>query len=96
MIYFNRISATKPIKPKITIEIASDAGSTVEPVPIVTATLSLSANDQSILVGYGDRDFLHFEQIVSCETPQKKLFGNKTSCFLSLFRSTRMPKRIKY
>lgn len=64
IIYSYRISSAKPIKPKVTIEIASDVGSTVEPVPIVTATLSLSANDQSILVGYGDRDFLHFEHIV--------------------------------
>lgn len=65
MIYSYRITSTKPIKPKVTIEIASDAGTTVEPVPIVTATLTLSANNQSILVGYGHRDFLHFEQIVS-------------------------------
>lgn len=53
------------MKPKVTIEIASDQSDTVEPIPVVTASISLGVNQQSLLVGYGDRQFLHFENIVS-------------------------------
>lgn len=49
----------------MTIEIASDQSDTVEPIPVVTASITLGANQQSLLIGYGDRQFLHFENIVS-------------------------------
>lgn len=60
-----RISTSKPVKPKVTIEIASDQSDTVEPIPVVTASITLGVQRQSLLVGYGDRQFLHFENIVS-------------------------------
>lgn len=62
--------AGKPIKPKVTIEIASDDQTTgaVAPVAVVTAafngqsTTALAAKNQ-VLIGYGDRQFLQFELI---------------------------------
>lgn len=55
----------KPIKPKATIEVASDTDQNVRPVPIVAALLDYNSDEQSLLLGYGDRLFLRFELIVS-------------------------------
>lgn len=55
----------KPIKPKVTIEVASDADNNVIPIPIIAALLDYNNDEQSLLLGYGDRLFLQFELIVS-------------------------------
>lgn len=55
----------KPFKPKVTIEVASDTDNNVTPVPIIAALLDFNIDEQSLLLGYGDRLFLQFELIVS-------------------------------
>ena len=62
--FYFRTNPAKPIKPKVTIEIASDSADMVEPIPIITASLNFSNKDQTLLIGYGDRNFLRFETIV--------------------------------
>lgn len=56
----------KPIKPKVTIEVACDASDVVEPLPLMAASNAAGhglCTAQSLLIGYGSRQLLQFEQI---------------------------------
>uniref|UniRef100_U5ETI9 Small-subunit processome Utp12 domain-containing protein n=1 Tax=Corethrella appendiculata TaxID=1370023 RepID=U5ETI9_9DIPT len=60
-----KLKSLKPIKAKHTIEIASTAVTTknVERIPILTATLNFSLNENEVLIGYGSEQNLKFERI---------------------------------
>ncbi|XP_019552560.3 WD repeat-containing protein 43 [Aedes albopictus] len=64
---FDKININKPIKANYTYEVALDtAGSgskAVDRLPIFTASVDFSANQEQILVGYGSDLSLKFEQI---------------------------------
>lgn len=60
---FYRINSAKPIKPKVTIEVASDHSDIVEPIPLLAASIEHSVSEHSLLVGYGSRALLQFEHI---------------------------------
>lgn len=49
----------------MTIEVASDQSDIVEPIPLLAASINLGATEHSLLVGYGSRALLQFENIVS-------------------------------
>lgn len=51
----------------MTIEVASDQSDIVEPVPLLAASLSLGVQQHSLLVGYGSRALMQFENIVSIQ-----------------------------
>lgn len=53
---------TKNIKPRVTIEIATDSTQIVEPIPIISATIEFGNKSKSIHYGYGDRHNLRFEE----------------------------------
>lgn len=59
----NRINSAKPIKPKVTIEVASDHSDIVAPIPLLAASIEHSVSQQSLLVAYGSRALLQFEHI---------------------------------
>ncbi|XP_055855975.1 WD repeat-containing protein 43 [Episyrphus balteatus] len=63
LIPLDNIKSEKPMKPKVTIEIASDSASVIQPIPAIAASLEHAMKGQ-ILFCYGDRQFLTFEQIV--------------------------------
>lgn len=54
---------SKTIRPKVTIEIASDSAQMVEPIPIIGASIDFGVKSKSIHFGYGDRQYLRFEQV---------------------------------
>ncbi|XP_055906734.1 WD repeat-containing protein 43 [Eupeodes corollae] len=62
LIPLDSIKAEKPIKPKVTIEIASDSTSAIQPIPAVAASLEHAMKGQ-ILFCYGNTNFMTFEQI---------------------------------
>lgn len=53
---------TKNIKPRVTIEIATDSSQIVEPIPIISATIEFGNKSKSIHFGYGDRQNVRFEE----------------------------------
>lgn len=63
--YFSLVrKCTKPIKPKVTLQVASDTGQTkdvVTPIPIIAA---LFHNDTSIMLAHGHNLILTFENVV--------------------------------
>lgn len=63
-ILMDNIRAEKPIKPKVTIKIASDSVQTIEPIPAVTASLKFGLVKKELRFGFGDNQFLIFEDIM--------------------------------
>lgn len=70
----------------MTIEIASDSSTVIEPIPAITASLQHNTQTSDILIGYGDKHFCIFEQLslnfkekmqVLVRTDPKKLFASK-------------------
>ncbi|XP_062558452.1 WD repeat-containing protein 43 [Armigeres subalbatus] len=63
----DKITINKPLKANYTYEVALDVAGTgskaVDRLPIVTASVEFSANQEQILVGYGSELSLKFEQI---------------------------------
>ncbi|XP_073814070.1 WD repeat-containing protein 43 [Musca autumnalis] len=57
------IKADKPLKPKVTISIASDSATVIEPITAVAASLQHSTKQGELLFGYGDKHFIVFEQL---------------------------------
>lgn len=62
LIPLDSLKSDKPIKPKVTIEIASDSSQVIKPLPAVAASLDHAQKDH-ILFAYGDQQILTFEQI---------------------------------
>jgi len=56
---------TKPIKPKVSIEIASDSMDIVEPIPIIAGSYQHGNKPDSMLLGYGSSNFMVFEQFLT-------------------------------
>ncbi|KAL5286831.1 WDR43 family protein [Megaselia abdita] len=56
------LKSLKPLKPKVTIQVASDGGSVIEPITVVAASMKFSENAKEVLFAYGDRFFLMFEK----------------------------------
>ncbi|KAI8128960.1 hypothetical protein FF38_09843 [Lucilia cuprina] len=57
------IKADKPIKPKLTISIASDSATVIEPISAVASSLKHAAKPGELLFAYGDKHFMVFEQL---------------------------------
>lgn len=57
------IKADKPIKPKLTISIASDSATVIEPITAIASSLKHATKQGELLFGYGDKNFLMFEQL---------------------------------
>lgn len=55
--------SSKPLKPRLTIEIANDSPQLVEPIPICTVSMEFARSQKKIQIGYGDRQILRFELI---------------------------------
>uniref|UniRef100_A0A1B0AGB0 Utp12 domain-containing protein n=1 Tax=Glossina pallidipes TaxID=7398 RepID=A0A1B0AGB0_GLOPL len=62
LIDIKSVKAEKPIKPKLTISVASD-GTTVEPISVIAATFQHAQRPNEILFNYGDRHFMLFEHL---------------------------------
>lgn len=63
------------VKPKVTFQIATDSSNLVEPLPIVIASVEHSNNKNNIRFGYGDRNYLRFEEIpLDYSTKEHTLF----------------------
>lgn len=59
---FEDMKREKPIKPKVTLEIVSNAKTAVEAIPSVVTSLNFGMeSDDTALVGYGSKQFLRFE-----------------------------------
>lgn len=56
------LKSLKPVKPKVTLQVASDSGSVIEPITVVAASLKFSEDAKEILFAYGDKFFLMFEK----------------------------------
>lgn len=56
-------ASNKPMKPTLTIEIANDSPQLVEPIPICTVAMDTGRAQKTLLIGYGDRQVLHFELV---------------------------------
>lgn len=54
---------TKTIRPKVTIEIASDSTQIVEPIPVIAGTVEFGNKSESAHFSYGDRHHLRCEEI---------------------------------
>ncbi|XP_054740556.1 WD repeat-containing protein 43 isoform X2 [Anastrepha obliqua] len=63
LIAVENIKAEKPIKPKLTIEIASDSATVIAPIPAISVSLRHSAHPQELIFGYGNSSFLVFERL---------------------------------
>ncbi|XP_053966510.1 WD repeat-containing protein 43 [Anastrepha ludens] len=63
LIAVENIKAEKPIKPKLTIEIASDSATVIAPIPAFSVSLRHSAHPQELIFGYGNSSFLVFERL---------------------------------
>lgn len=76
MVFFFRININKPIKANYTYEVALDGTTTgskaVDRLPIFTASVEFSSNQDQLLVAYGSDLCLKFEQI----TIEKELKHN--------------------
>lgn len=57
------IKTDKPLKPKVTISIASDSATVIEPISAVAASLEHSTKPGELIFGYGDKHFMVFEQL---------------------------------
>uniref|UniRef100_A0A1I8N3C4 Small-subunit processome Utp12 domain-containing protein n=1 Tax=Musca domestica TaxID=7370 RepID=A0A1I8N3C4_MUSDO len=57
------IKADKPLKPKVTISIASDSATVIEPISAVAASLQHANRQGELLFAYGDKHFVVFEQL---------------------------------
>lgn len=57
------MKADKPIKPKLTISIASDSATVIEPISAVASSLKHATKPGEMLFGYGDKNFMVFEQL---------------------------------
>ncbi|XP_061391420.1 WD repeat-containing protein 43 [Musca vetustissima] len=57
------IKADKPLKPKVTISIASDSTTVIEPITAVAASLQHSTKQGELLFAYGDKHVIVFEQL---------------------------------
>ncbi|XP_037952557.1 WD repeat-containing protein 43-like [Teleopsis dalmanni] len=53
--------STKPFKPTVTIQIASDNANIIEPIPAIAISLQHGKKTKDFLFGYGDQRFLIFE-----------------------------------
>lgn len=58
----DNLKSLKPVKPKVTLQVASDSGSVIEPITVVAGSLKFSENAKEILFAYGDKYFLMFEK----------------------------------
>lgn len=59
---FDDMKCQTPIKPKVTLEIVSNAKSAVEAIPAVAASIHFGReSDDSVLVGYGNKQLMRFE-----------------------------------
>lgn len=56
------LKSVKPVKPKVTIQVASDGGAMIEPITVLAASLRFSENAKEVLIAYGDKYFLMFEK----------------------------------
>ncbi|KAI9583358.1 hypothetical protein GQX74_005106 [Glossina fuscipes] len=70
LIEIKSVRAEKPIKPKLTISVASDSTTVIEPISVIAATFQHSQRPNEILFNYGDRHFMLFEHL-------KPNFGEK-------------------
>lgn len=59
----DRLKPDKPIKPKVTIQIASDGTEHIAPIHAIAAFIDQTAKGNKILLGYGDKQFLRFEYV---------------------------------
>lgn len=57
------MKADKPVKPRVTIRIASDSATVIEPITAVAASLQHAAKPGDLLFAYGDNKCLLFEQL---------------------------------
>ncbi|XP_065367123.1 WD repeat-containing protein 43 isoform X1 [Calliphora vicina] len=57
------IKADKPIKPKLTISIASDSATVIEPISAIASSLQHATKPGYLLFAYGDKHFIVFEQL---------------------------------
>uniref|UniRef100_A0A1I8PJP8 Small-subunit processome Utp12 domain-containing protein n=1 Tax=Stomoxys calcitrans TaxID=35570 RepID=A0A1I8PJP8_STOCA len=57
------IKAEKPVKPKVTISIASDSATVIEPITAVAASLQHASRQGELIFAYGDKHFMAFEQL---------------------------------
>lgn len=62
---------SKTIRPKVTIEIATDSAQIVEPIPIITANIELGNKSKSVQFSYGDRHYLRCE-IIELDFSEKR------------------------
>ncbi|EDV98414.1 WD repeat-containing protein 43 [Drosophila grimshawi] len=89
MLNVESLSTEKYIKPKVSLQIASDGGDVVEPIHAVAAHFVYDAQrSHEILFGYGNRRLLQFERYtpnyaeklnVIVRTDPKKLYAKKQS-----------------
>ncbi|XP_014091928.3 WD repeat-containing protein 43 isoform X1 [Bactrocera oleae] len=63
LIAVENIKPEKPIKPKLTIEVASDSATVIAPIPAVSVSLQHSSHTQELIFGYGNKSFLVFEHL---------------------------------
>lgn len=63
LLFLSSIKSEKPIKPKVTISIASDSATVTQPIPALAASLQHSKRPNEILFGYGDKHFMIFEHL---------------------------------
>lgn len=56
------LKTVKPLKPKVTIQLATDSGTVIEPIVVVGASLEFSEDAKEVLIAYGDKYFLMFEK----------------------------------
>lgn len=60
----DNIKPDKPIKPKVTIGVASDSDTVITPIPAIAASINSGPKAKDILIAYGDKQFLQFENVV--------------------------------
>lgn len=61
---FSTMRSAKPIKPKVTVKIVAESTQVVDQIPSIVATLEFQRDANEILIGYGAKQFLHFERII--------------------------------
>ncbi|XP_036333212.1 WD repeat-containing protein 43 [Rhagoletis pomonella] len=63
LIAADNVKAEKPIKPKLTIKLASDSTTVIAPIPVVSVSLQHNYRPQELIFGYGSSSFLVFERL---------------------------------